>query len=147
MKEKVINLKDELLIIQSEKKNICITTRTCDSKRNPGKNPGMGSIPLKFILIFKQTQRAVELSIGQVLEAVQNQLVLIALPEATCILSIGHRLMIPYTGEGMDKVRVDTWEIDVGINRMWRFSHWEVFITFFAGQSDSKQEQIQVGVV
>ena len=32
-------------------------------KRNPGENPGVGSIPLKSIVIFKQAQRAVELSI------------------------------------------------------------------------------------
>ena len=30
-----------------------------------------------------------------------------ALSEATCIWYIGHLLMIPYTGEGMGKVRVD----------------------------------------
>ena len=31
-------------------------------KRNPGENPEVGSIPFKSIMIFKQTQRAVELS-------------------------------------------------------------------------------------
>ena len=76
-------------------------------KRNPGKNSGVGSIPLKSILIYKKAQRAVELSIGQFLEVDQNQLVSITLSEAICIQSIGHRLMIPYTEEriglGKDK--------------------------------------------
>ena len=58
-------------------------------------NLGVGSIQLKSIVIFKQAQRAVELSIRTVLEADQNQLVSIALSEVTCIWSIGHRLMIP----------------------------------------------------
>ena len=75
-------------------------------RRNPGENLGVGLIPLKSIVIFKQAQRAVELSSGQALEADQNQLVSIALSEATCIRSIGHRLMISYTGEWAS-VRVD----------------------------------------
>ena len=66
-------------------------------KQNLGKNSGVGSIPLEFIAIFKQAQRAVELSNGQVQEADQNQLVAIALSEATCIRSTGHRLNILYS--------------------------------------------------
>ena len=71
-------------------RNTCVPTGTSELKRDPGKNPAMCSIPLKSIVIFKQAQRAVELSIGQVLEADQNLLVPIALSEATCIWSIGH---------------------------------------------------------
>ena len=51
-------------------------------KQNSDENPGVGSIPLKSILIFKQAQRAVELSLRQILKADQNKLVLIALSEA-----------------------------------------------------------------
>ena len=62
---------------------------------NLKRNPGMGSIPLKSLVIFKQTQRAVEPSEGRVLDADQNQLIsTIALSEATCIRSIRYRLMI-----------------------------------------------------
>ena len=37
-------------------------SKLANLRRNPGENPGLGSIPLKFIVIFKQAQRAVELS-------------------------------------------------------------------------------------
>ena len=74
---------------------------------NLKRNPGVDSIPLKSIEIFKQAQRAVELSTEQVLEADQNQLLSIALSEATCIRSKGHRPIIPYTGEEWASVRVD----------------------------------------
>ena len=36
--------------------------RLSNLKRNPDEKPGLGSIPLKSIVIFKQAQRAVELS-------------------------------------------------------------------------------------
>ena len=71
-------------------------------KRNLDENPGMGLIPLKSIVIFKQAQRIVELSLGQVQETDQNQLVSIALSEAACTRPIGYQLMMPYTGEGID---------------------------------------------
>ena len=115
-------------------------------KRNPGDNPGVGSIPFKSIVTFKQAQWDVELSIRQVLEAGQNQLVLIALSEATCIQSIGHRLMIPYTGrDGQDEV--EKMKTGIGNSWMWRFPPLGGFITFFAGQSDSRQEPILEEVV
>ena len=76
-------------------------------KRNPGENADVGSIPLKFIVIFKKLKEMLNCQIGQVLEADQNQLVAISLSEAPCIMPIGHRLMIPFTREGMGKVRVN----------------------------------------
>ena len=67
----------------------------------------MGSIPLEFIVIFKQAQRAIDPSEGHILEADQNQLVVIALSEATRIRPIGHRLMILYTRNEWASVRVN----------------------------------------
>ena len=61
---------------------------------NLKRNPGMGSIPLKSRVIFKQAQRSVEQSEGRVLDTDQNQLISIALSEATCIRSIRYRLTI-----------------------------------------------------
>ena len=65
---------------------------------NLKRNPGVGSIPLKSIVIFKLAQRVVELSTVQVLEADLNQLLSIALSEAICIRSKGHRPMFHKRG-------------------------------------------------
>ena len=76
-------------------------------KRNSGQNHGVGLIPLKSILFSNKPKELLNCNIRQVLEADQNQLVPIAMTEATCIRSIGHRLMIPYTEEGMGEVRIN----------------------------------------
>ena len=76
-------------------------------KRNPGENPGVGSIPLKSIVIFKKAQRAVELSIRTGSRSRS---------ESAGINSTVRSYLYPVNrtptddpiyGEGMGKVRVD----------------------------------------
>ena len=98
-----------------------------------------GSIPLKSS--DNQTaQMTVELlDQYRFKRANQNLLVSIALSEATCIRSIGHRLMILYAGMEWASVRVDKEEQVLIRSECGGFPVW-VFTASSAGQSNSRQE-------
>ena len=67
---------------------------------NLKQNPGVDLIILKSS-VFSNKPKELLSCLWTILEADQNQLVAIALSEATCIWSIGHRQMIPETVERM----------------------------------------------
>ena len=67
--------------------------------RNPGESHGVGSIPLKSIVIFKRVQRTAEMSFRTGSRSRSESTDEIALLKAAYIWSIGLRLMIPFTGE------------------------------------------------
>ena len=96
------------LVCKWEYRNTCVSTGNSSSseakprwKDGRGFNSAQGPllIPLNRLLNFWSDQ----MNSRSRLELER----LPALSEATCIRYIGHRLMIPYTGEGMGKVRVD----------------------------------------
>ena len=65
---------------------------------NLKRNPGTGLIHLKFIVIFKQVQSAVELSYRTGSWSRSESAGTNSTVKSSSIRSIGHQMMVPYTG-------------------------------------------------